>query len=70
MWKKLNIKSTTFHALRHTFATRLIENKIDIKTISELLGHASTNITISIYVHSEYNTKKKAIKTLDKLFLK
>lgn len=70
MLKKLNIKSTTFHALRHTFATRLIENKIDIKTISELLGHASTNITISIYVHSEYNTKKKAIKTLDKLFLK
>ena len=68
--KKLKIKSTTFHALRHTFATRLIENKVDIKTISELLGHASTNITISIYVHSEYNTKRKAIKSLDNLILK
>lgn len=68
--KKLKIKSTTFHALRHTFATRLIENKVDIKTISELLGHASTNITISIYVHSEYNTKRKAIKSLDSLILK
>ncbi len=68
--RKLKIKSTTFHALRHTFATRLIENKVDIKTISELLGHSSTNITISIYVHSEYNTKRKAVKSLDNLILK
>lgn len=68
--KKLKIKTTTFHALRHTFATRLIENKIDIKTISELLGHSSTNITISIYVHSEYSTKRKAVKSLDNLILK
>lgn len=68
--KKLKIKSTSFHALRHTFATRLIENKVDIKTIFELLGHASTNITISIYVHSEYNTKRKAVKSLDYLILK
>ncbi len=68
--KKLKIKPTTFHALRHTFATRLIENKVDIKTISELLGHASTNITISIYVHSEYSTKRKAVKSLDNLILK
>ncbi len=68
--KKLKIKSITFHALRHTFATRLVENKVDIKTISELLGHASTNTTISIYIHSEYRTKRKAIKSLDKLILK
>lgn len=68
--KKLKIKITSFHALRHTFATRLIENKVDIKTISELLGHSSTNITISIYVHSEYSTKRKAVKSLDNLILK
>ena len=68
--KKLKIKTTTFHALRHTFATRLIENRVDIKTISELLGHSSTNITISIYVHSEYSTKRKAVKSLDHLILK
>lgn len=67
---RLKINSITFHALRHTFATRLVENKIDIKTISELLGHSSTNVTISIYIHSEYNTKKKAVKSLDKLILK
>lgn len=68
--KKLKINKTSFHALRHTFATRLIENKVDIKTVSELLGHASVNITISIYVHSEFNTKRKAVKTLDSLILK
>lgn len=68
--KHLKISSTTFHALRHTFATRLIENKVDIKTVSELLGHSSVNITISIYVHSEFNTKRKAVKTLDNLILK
>ncbi len=68
--KKLHIAPTSFHALRHTFATRLIENKVDIKTISELLGHANVNITISIYVHSEFNTKRKAVKTLDNLILK
>ena len=68
--KKLKITTTSFHALRHTFATRLIENKVDIKTVSELLGHASVNITISIYVHSEFNTKRKAVKTLDNLILK
>ena len=68
--KKQKIKITSFHALRHTFATRLIENKVDIKTISELLGHSSPNITISIYVHSEYSTKRKAIKSLDNVILK
>ncbi len=68
--KKLKINQTSFHALRHTFATRLIENKVDIKTVSELLGHSSVNITISIYVHSEFNTKRKAVKTLDNLILK
>lgn len=68
--RKLKINKTSFHALRHTFATRLIENKVDIKTVSELLGHASVNITISIYVHSEFNTKRKAVKTLDNLILK
>lgn len=68
--KRLKITSTSFHSLRHTFATRLIENKVDIKTVSELLGHSSINITLSTYVHSQFNTKRKAIKTLDSLFLK
>ncbi len=63
--KRLKLHHISFHALRHTFATRLIENKVDLKTVSELLGHSSVNITISIYVHSEFKTKRKAVKTLD-----
>lgn len=70
LMKKLKLQHISFHALRHTFATRLIENKVDLKTVSELLGHSSVNITISIYVHSEFKTKRKAVKTLDNILLK
>ncbi|MBE6140878.1 MAG: site-specific integrase [Firmicutes bacterium] len=70
LMRKLKLQHISFHALRHTFATRLIENKVDLKTVSELLGHSSVNITISIYVHSEFKTKRKAVKTLDSILLK
>ena len=39
------------HSLRHTFATRLIEQGAPIKIVSELLGHSSTAVTLDIYVH-------------------
>ena len=48
------------HALRHTYATRLVENNVDIKTVSELLGHASIEITLRFYVHSTNDSKKDA----------
>jgi integrase len=65
--KKLKLSPTSFHALRHTFATRLVENKVDVKTISELLGHSSIGTTMQVYIHSEFSTKRKAMKTLDNL---
>lgn len=49
--KKACIPYKNFHTLRHTYATRLIENGVDIKTVSELLGHADVNITLSTSVH-------------------
>lgn len=49
--KKACIPYKNFHALHYTYATRLIENGVDIKTVSELLGHADVNITLSTYVH-------------------
>ncbi len=58
---KLNIKHYGFHSLRHTFATRLLENGIDIKTISELLGHSSATITLNKYVHTNLENKRYAI---------
>lgn len=53
-----------FHALRHTFATRCIEIKIDYKTISALLGHSTINTTLNLYVHPNNSQKKKAINKL------
>lgn len=66
--KKANIPYHNFHALRHTYATRLIENGVDIKTVSELLGHADVNITLKIYVHSTDDTKKDAVNKLENIF--
>lgn len=64
--KKLNIKHYGFHSLRHTFATRLLENKIDIKTISELMGHSNPTITLNRYVHTNTQNKIKALQVLTK----
>ena len=55
--EELNIAETTFHTLRHTFATRCVEAQFDIKTLSDLLGHSSVNITLNRYVHSSYQLK-------------
>ena len=64
--KKCHIKSNKFHTLRHTFATRSIESKMDIKTLSEILGHSSVEITLKLYVHPTYEMKKTSIENLVK----
>ena len=63
--KDAKIEVVNFHALRHTFATRLLEENVDIKTISELLGHSSVKITLDLYGHSRDEHKRQAIKKLD-----
>lgn len=63
-----NIRELNFHALRHTFATRSLETKMDIKTLSEILGHESEAVTIKIYCHSFMSTKKKAINQLNRYY--
>ena len=55
----------TVHSLRHTFATRLLEKGANIKVVSELLGHASIQITLDIYSHVMPNLKKDTIRLLD-----
>jgi len=53
------ITGANFHVLRHTFATRFIERGGDPKTLSELLGHASVEITLNKYVHPSMEIKRE-----------
>ena len=66
--KKAGIDDANFHALRHTFATRCIELGFDIKSLSEILGHASVNITLNRYVHPSMDLKRKNMDMLSDLF--
>lgn len=59
--KELKIDSTNFHSLRHTFATNCISNGMDVKSLSEILGHANTNTTLQIYVHPSMEVKRRQI---------
>lgn len=63
-----DIRSANFHSLRHTFATRCIELGFDIKSLSEILGHASVNITLNRYVHPSMELKKENMQKLSSLF--
>lgn len=56
-----NINYLNFHCLRHSFATRLIQKGADYKCVSELLGHASINTTLNMYVHPDLTQKRKCI---------
>lgn len=64
MLKDLELPHLTFHALRHTFATRCIECGCDYKSLSELLGHSNVSITMNIYVHPQMELKRKCVELL------
>jgi integrase len=64
--KKINAnEKLSTHSIRHTFATRLLEKGAAIKTISELLGHKSIQITLDIYSHVSNDLKQKTVALLD-----
>lgn len=67
--KKAGIKEINFHSLRHTYATRLFEKGVPLKTVSELLGHSNINITAYIYTHVMPEQKTKAVEKLNDLFI-
>lgn len=62
--KQSGISDANFHALRHTFATRCVEVGFEIKSLSEILGHASVNITLNRYVHSSFELKRSNMSKL------
>lgn len=65
--KALNIPSANFHCLRHTFATRCVECDFEIKSLSEILGHRTINITMNRYVHSSIELKASNMEKLSLL---
>ncbi len=58
------ISEMNFHALRHTFATRCIEAGFDMKSLSEILGHSTVNITLNRYVHISMEMKRQNMKKM------
>jgi len=66
--EELDIPYRKFHATRHTFATRALEIGMDIKTLSEILGHSSPTVTLNLYSHSLPEHKKKEMDRLGKLY--
>ena len=65
--KRLNIVHRGFHSLRHTFATRALECGMDVKTLSEILGHKNPTITLNRYAHSLLEHKSAMMNRLGKL---
>ena len=55
------------HSLRHTFATLLLSNGVEIKTVSELLGHSDVTITYNTYIHVIKDQKRKALAAIPNL---
>lgn len=62
--EKINAPHYNFHILRHTFATNCIDNGMDIKSLSEILGHSDVQITLNRYVHPSMDTKRKYLNAL------
>ncbi len=63
--EKCGLRKINYHVLRHTFATRCIEAGMDVKTLSELLGHSSVSFTLNTYVHSSMETKRQQLELLN-----
>ena len=65
--KAAGIEEVNYHVLRHTFATRCVELNFDVKSLSEILGHATVNITMNRYVHPSMEYKRQNMQRLSEL---
>ena len=64
--KKLGIPELKLHGMRHSFATRCIESKKSVNTVSVILGHSNIATTMSLYVHPDNKEKKRCIERMPK----
>lgn len=65
--KSAGVPDRKFHTLRHTYATKLLKNGVDVKTVQELMGHSDITITM-VYLHPDMTTKELAAESLNQLF--
>lgn len=68
--EKLKLPDIPLHGLRHTSATLLISENVDVRTVSARLGHAQTSTTMNIYAHSLAKLDEKAANTFENMFYK
>ena len=64
--ERANCKRVRFHDLRHTFATMALENGMDIKTLSAMIGHVSAETTLNIYSHITDTMQQQAAARIDR----
>ena len=64
--KRAECKRIRFHDLRHTFATMSLENGMDVKTLSTIIGHVSSATTLNIYTHVTDEMRQKAAVNIDR----
>ena len=62
--KSCGLKDRNFHVTRHTFATRCVEKGGDVRTLSELLGHANIQTTLRLYVHPSEEHKRQLVEQI------
>ena len=62
--KRAGLPKVRFHDLRHTFATLALQNGVDIKTVSGMLGHFSAGFTLDTYAHVTTDAQLKAAQTM------
>ena len=67
--RECGLEGVHFHTLRHTFATRCVEVGFEIKSLSEILGHSNTTITLNRYVHSSMELKRDNMNKLSMIGL-
>lgn len=65
--RKAGLCDYNYHSLRHTFATRCIENGVDTKSLSEIMGHSNVTVTMQRYVHPSLELKREQINKLSSI---
>ena len=65
--KRAGLPRVRFHDLRHTFATLALQNGVDVKTVSGMLGHFSAGFTLDTYAHVTTAAQKEAARTMEKV---